>query len=184
MCHMPCIYPCENDSLRPGIFYFLLIIVSNRNIMKTLTPLVHDGLFGCFHNPPKSGMDCRIFNVCMWSFLHAYCIHTGDLGSEGIFIVCAEFDSGEISGQVQSLLHTGHPSILWPRSIVLNLDFRVRVLLSGATDSAGMTAVPPVTGTTSTVAHRFLDIQSRITSLLNASRSSVLRYVRRDHKDY
>ena len=49
-----------------------------------------------------------------------------------------------------------------------------------------MTAVPPVTltGTTSTVAHRFLDIQRRITLLLNASRSSVLRYVRRDHKDY
>ena len=36
---------------------------------------VHAGSL-CFHNPPNSDMDYRIFNVCMWSFLCVR-IHTG-----------------------------------------------------------------------------------------------------------
>ena len=33
------------------------------NILKTLTLLVHAGLFGRLHNSPISDTDCRIFNV-------------------------------------------------------------------------------------------------------------------------
>ena len=33
-------------------------------------------IFLCFHNPPNSDMDCRIFNVRTWSFLCVR-IHTG-----------------------------------------------------------------------------------------------------------
>ena len=32
------------------------------------------------------------------------------------FVVCKEFDSGEISGQAQSLAPDSHPSMWWPRS--------------------------------------------------------------------
>ena len=42
-----------------------------------LTILVHAGLMGCFHNPPNSVMDCRIFNQRMWPF--CMCLHIGDL---------------------------------------------------------------------------------------------------------
>ena len=39
----------------------------------------HAVLFECFHNPPNSGMNYRIFNVCNYvTFLHAYI--DGDLG--------------------------------------------------------------------------------------------------------
>ena len=48
-------------------------------IMKTLTLLVHAGLFGCFHNPPNSDMDYRILKVDMWSFFGMR-THTVDLG--------------------------------------------------------------------------------------------------------
>ena len=37
--------------------------MSNFNILKTLTLLVHAGLFGRLHNPPISDTDFRIFNV-------------------------------------------------------------------------------------------------------------------------
>ena len=36
--------------------------------MKTLTLLVHAGLF-CFHNPPNNDMDNMIFNVCSVTIL-------------------------------------------------------------------------------------------------------------------
>ena len=39
---------------------------------KTLTLLVHAGLFWCFHNPLNSDMGYRIFSMRMRSFLHAY----------------------------------------------------------------------------------------------------------------
>ena len=54
----------------------IFCIVSNFNILKTVTLLVHAGLFWCFHSPPNSDMDYRIFNMCMWSFCMR--IHTGD----------------------------------------------------------------------------------------------------------
>ena len=38
-------------------------IVPNFNMVKTLTLLVHAGLVWCFHNPPNSDKDYRIFNV-------------------------------------------------------------------------------------------------------------------------
>ena len=41
-----------------------------------LSFLVPAGLFCCFHSPPNSDMDYRIFNVHMWSF--CMCIHTGE----------------------------------------------------------------------------------------------------------
>ena len=47
------------------VLFFFFRVVFNFSIMKTLTLLVHAGLFGCFHSPPNSEMDCRIFNVRM-----------------------------------------------------------------------------------------------------------------------
>ena len=52
--------------------------------------------------------------------------------------VCTEFDS---EGWMQSLAHDCHPSIWLMRSIVLNLVFRVRVLLLCATDSSDYRSV-------------------------------------------
>ena len=43
----------------------LLLLVSNFNIIKTLTLLMHAGLFGCFCNPSNSEMDYWIFDVSM-----------------------------------------------------------------------------------------------------------------------
>ena len=58
-------------------FFFFFRIVSNFNMMKTLTLLVHAGLFCCFHSPLNSVMDYRVFNVHMWSFcMHIY-THNG-----------------------------------------------------------------------------------------------------------
>ena len=53
---------CERN-----FFLFIFPIVSNFNMMKTLTLSVHAGLFWCFHSPPHSDVDYRIFNVRMWS---------------------------------------------------------------------------------------------------------------------
>ena len=55
-----------------------------------------------------------------------------------LYGVCTEFDSGEWA---QSLAHDCHPSSWWPRSIVLNLVFRERVLLLRATDSSDYRSV-------------------------------------------
>ena len=44
-------------------FFFFFRTVSNFNILKTLTLLVHAMFFWCFHNPPNSNMDYRICNV-------------------------------------------------------------------------------------------------------------------------
>ena len=41
---------------------------------------VHAGLFECFHYPPNSDADCRIFNMQMCSFL--MCIHAENLSLE------------------------------------------------------------------------------------------------------
>ena len=51
-------------------------------------------------------MDCRIFDVRMWSF----CIHIGDIGfSEGRFVKSEQnLDSGELSGLAKSLAHPEH----------------------------------------------------------------------------
>ena len=45
---------------------------------KLMTLLVRTGVFWCFHNPPNSDMDYRIFNMQMWSFCLR--IHTEYLG--------------------------------------------------------------------------------------------------------
>ena len=37
--------------------------------------LVHAGFFSCFHNPPNSDTEYRIFNVRTWSFLHGGWAH-------------------------------------------------------------------------------------------------------------
>ena len=47
---------------------------------------------------------------------------------------CTEFDSGDISGLVQSLAHDGRPSIKWPLSIMPHLAFK-----SGCSHSALLT---------------------------------------------
>ena len=52
----------ECDPLMKPFFLFFCI-VSNFNIIKTLTLLVHAGLFQCFHSPPNSDMDYRIFKM-------------------------------------------------------------------------------------------------------------------------
>ena len=46
-------------------FHFFFCIVSNVSVLKTLTLLVHAGLFWCFHNPPNCDIDYRIFNMRM-----------------------------------------------------------------------------------------------------------------------
>ena len=52
-------------------------VVFSFNTLKALTLLVHAVLFWCFHNPPNSDTDHRIFNMHMWSFCMP--IHTGGL---------------------------------------------------------------------------------------------------------
>ena len=42
------------DNVKVGHYILCISIVSSFNIMKTLTLLVHAGLFCCFHNPPNS----------------------------------------------------------------------------------------------------------------------------------
>ena len=74
---------CQNTLSEKSHFFkaflkaFLICVVSNFNILKTLTHLVHTGLFWCFHNPPNSDMDHRIFNeyVIFWHV----CTHWGTL---------------------------------------------------------------------------------------------------------
>ena len=97
-------------------FFFFFCIVSNFNMMKTLTPLVHAGLFCCVHSPLNSDMGYRIFNLLMWSLcMH---IHTGDLSllshPKDFCTVCTELDSREISVWAQNLAHNGQPAISWP----------------------------------------------------------------------
>ena len=48
-------------------------VVSNFNILKTLTLLMHAGLFWYFHNPLNSDMNYRIFNVYV---IHFECVYT------------------------------------------------------------------------------------------------------------
>ena len=103
-------------------------VVSNINVIKTLTLLVHAGIFWRFHNPKNSDMDYMIFILSMWSFyMHR---HTGNLDllshPKDFCAVCTEFDRGEISRRAQSLARNGHPSIWWPRSTVFYRGFRER----------------------------------------------------------
>ena len=68
------------------LFLFLIFrIVSNFNIMKTF--LVHVGLFRCFHSPPNSDMDYRIFNVLM-TFCLMFCMRMHTRGPR--FVVSSE----------------------------------------------------------------------------------------------
>ena len=57
--------------LRFFLPFFFFCIVSNFNILKTLTLLVHAGLFWCVHNPPNSDMDYSSL-TCVGDLLHAY----------------------------------------------------------------------------------------------------------------
>ena len=57
-------------------FFFFRIVPNCFTMMKTLTLLVrHAGLFWCFDNSLNSDIDCRVFNVPVWSF--CMCIHAG-----------------------------------------------------------------------------------------------------------
>ena len=93
------------------------------------------GYFGVsiIHWTLTSDMDFRTLNMLMWSFCMR--IHMGGtcfkVSSEGFRRVCTEFDSGEISGQVQSLAYNGYPFILQPCSVMplLNFGFREWVFL-------------------------------------------------------
>ena len=69
---------------------FFFFIVSNFNILKTLTLSVHVVFFWCFHNPPNSSTDYRVFNVIIAYviFLHSLIRRT--------FVVTTESDSREI----------------------------------------------------------------------------------------
>ena len=113
-----CVWQTERVSL--GVKYILY----KSNQQKTL--LVHAGLFGCFHNPSNSDMDY----VPMGSFLMRMYPHWGTsvyrLVPKGLYRVCTEFDSREISQLTQSLTNNSHPFIWWPRSIVLNSGFWVK----------------------------------------------------------
>ena len=60
-------YPTVTHSNSDGSSVFFRI-ASNFNSMKTLTLLVHAGLSWCFHNPPNSDTDHRIFTIHMSSF--------------------------------------------------------------------------------------------------------------------
>ena len=81
-CHMVLGDQCDYSFIvwcfyQTVIVYFR--IVSNFSSLKSMTLLVHAGLFWCFHrNPPNSDVDYRIFDVRMWSFCMR--MHTGDLG--------------------------------------------------------------------------------------------------------
>ena len=48
-------------------FSFLFLTVSSFGHYDDSDTLAHAGLFWCFHCPPNSDMDYRIFNVPMWS---------------------------------------------------------------------------------------------------------------------
>ena len=52
------------------------------------------------------------------------------------FVESAQNLTGEIAGRVESLTHKGHPSIWWPRSIILNFGFPERVHMLCTTDSS------------------------------------------------
>ena len=92
-----------------GEYIYTNYILYKSNQQKTL--LVHAGLFGCFHNPSNSDMDY----VPMGSFLMRMYPHWGTsvyrLVPKGLYRVCTEFDSREISQLTQSLTNNGHPSI-------------------------------------------------------------------------
>ena len=73
--------------------------MSSFNIKKTLTLSAHAGLFWYFNKTPHFDMDYRIFNVHVLSF--GMRIRTGNSVYSltlRTFVVCTEFDSGEISG--------------------------------------------------------------------------------------
>ena len=65
----------ETDSRKQAVqssFFFF------RVVSKTLTLVVHTGLFGRFHGPPNSGVDYGIFYMRMWSF--SMRVRTGNFG--------------------------------------------------------------------------------------------------------
>ena len=63
-----------------------------------------------------------IFTVCVCvTLLHAY-THRGlrfIVSPEGLFVVCIEYNTEEISRRAQSLARNGHPATWRPRSICL-----------------------------------------------------------------
>ena len=80
-------------------------------------------------------MDYRIFNVHVLSF--GMRIRTGNSVYSltlRTFVVCTEFDSGEISGRAQSLARNGHHHHIHLVT-TLNFGFREGVYLLFATDS-------------------------------------------------
>ena len=71
--------------------FFCFRIVSSFNILKTLTPLVNAGLFGCFHNPSNTDMNYRTFNMRMCSFcMRIYTRRTSVYGLIRTFVESAQ----------------------------------------------------------------------------------------------
>ena len=89
--------------------------------------------------PGLQDLYCAHIHI-MWSFFaRIWCTWGSSAYSliQRIFTVSwTEFDSGEISGQAQSLAHNSHSFLCWPRSIVLILTwpFRASALALCATD--------------------------------------------------
>ena len=89
-------------------------------------------LFSCFHNPPISVMDYRVFNVCTWLFLCVR-LHTGGWAhrwrvsttfltwkNSHIFLVLltqAGFKPAIFGSQIQSSTNWATPSSLWSWNI-------------------------------------------------------------------
>ena len=82
-------------------------------------------LFLCFHNPPNSNMDYRIFKVCTWPFVSWYaCIYTRGLGTltasqhslfdlEKLKVFCVlvmGFEPSTVGSPVQRSNHWANPS--------------------------------------------------------------------------
>lgn len=103
---------------------FCFRIVSVLNVLKTFIHLAHAGLVWCFHSPPNSGMDSRIFNMHMWSFHIVYTPGTSVYNlTQRICSLHRNWLWRKSGAGAKILTHNGHPFAWWPRSVMLNLAF-------------------------------------------------------------
>ena len=65
----------------PAPFFLFFGTLFNISTLKTLMLLVHAGLLWCFHNPPNSDMDCKVFN------LHNYVIFLRGYTHAGLWLM-------------------------------------------------------------------------------------------------
>ena len=118
----------EQRSLHLLLPLHLPCSVQLRHSEELLTLSVYAGLFWCFHNPLNSDKDYRIFNVCMWSC----CMRMHTRGTTSVYSLNWRSSVGSAQNLTpeKNYLRASakpstlrHPSIWWPRSIVLNLVF-------------------------------------------------------------